>query len=108
MPRTTACSATDDGTSSQGSCWPGCFCSPCTGIARTILLITAPSTPEKFLLAPHNVHYHVDHHLYPSVPYYNLPRLHAQLLAQPEYMARAHITDGYCTGLRRECVRPAG
>ena len=63
---------------------------------------------EKFLLAPHNVHYHVDHHLYPSVPYYNLPRLHAQLLAQPEYMARAHITDGYCTGLRRECVRPAG
>ena len=23
---------------------------------------------EKFLLAPHNVHYHVDHHLYPSVP----------------------------------------
>ena len=63
---------------------------------------------EKFLLAPHNVHYHVDHHLYPSVPYYYLPGLHAQLLAQPEYMARAHITDGYCTGLRRECVRPAG
>jgi fatty acid desaturase len=63
---------------------------------------------EKFLLAPHNVHYHVDHHLYPSVPYYNLSRLHAQLLAQPEYIARAHITDGYCTGLRRECVRPAG
>lgn len=62
---------------------------------------------EKFLLAPHNVHYHVDHHLYPSVPYYNLPRLHALLLAQPEYVARAHITDGYCTGLRRECVRPA-
>jgi len=38
---------------------------------------------EKFLLAPHNVHYHVDHHLYPAVPYYNLPRLHALLLAQP-------------------------
>jgi fatty acid desaturase len=63
---------------------------------------------EKFLLAPHNVHYHVDHHLYPSVPYYNLPRLHMALLAQPEYVARAHITDGYFTGLRRECVRPVG
>ena len=63
---------------------------------------------EKFILAPHNVHYHVDHHLYPSVPYYNLPKLHTLLLAQPEYMARAHITDGYYAGLRRECVRPAG
>ena len=62
---------------------------------------------EKFLLAPHNVHYHVDHHLYPSVPYYNLPRLHALLLAEPDYIARAHITDGYCHGLRRECVRAA-
>jgi fatty acid desaturase len=62
---------------------------------------------EKFLLAPHNVHYHVDHHLYPSVPYYNLPRLHTLLLAEPDYTARAHVTDGYLNGLRRECVRPA-
>jgi fatty acid desaturase len=61
---------------------------------------------EKWLLAPHNVHYHVDHHLYPSVPYYNLPRLHARLLAQPDYVARAHITRGYGTGLLRECTRP--
>ena len=62
---------------------------------------------EKFLLAPHNVHYRVDHHLYPSVPYYNLPRLHALLLAEPEYQARAHVTEGYWSGLRRECVRSA-
>jgi fatty acid desaturase len=61
---------------------------------------------EKFLLAPHNVHYHVDHHLYPSVPYYNLPRLHTLLLTQPEYVARAHVTDGYFRGLRLECVGP--
>ena len=26
------------------------------------------------LLTPHNVRYHVDHHLYPSVPYYRAER----------------------------------
>jgi fatty acid desaturase len=54
----------------------------------------------------HNVHYHVDHHPYPSVPYYNLPRLHTLLLTQPEYVARAHVTNGYFRGLRLECVGP--
>ena len=26
------------------------------------------------LFIPHNVNYHLEHHLYPSVPFYNLPR----------------------------------
>jgi fatty acid desaturase len=30
---------------------------------------------------PHHVNYHVEHHLYPAVPHYNLPRLHAALVA---------------------------
>ncbi len=32
-----------------------------------------------------NINYHLEHHLYPGVPWYNLPKLH-QLL-QPEYVA---------------------
>lgn len=32
-----------------------------------------------WLLFPHNVNYHIEHHLYASVPQYNLPRLHREL-----------------------------
>ena len=33
----------------------------------------------RFLLFPHHVNYHLEHHLYPAVPHYRLPALH-QLL----------------------------
>jgi len=33
----------------------------------------------RFLLFPHHVNYHLEHHLYPAVPHYNLPRAHAEL-----------------------------
>ena len=33
----------------------------------------------RWLLFPHNVNHHIEHHLYASVPMYNLPRLHAEL-----------------------------
>jgi len=33
----------------------------------------------RYLLFPHHVNYHIEHHLYPAVPHYNLPRLHAAL-----------------------------
>jgi fatty acid desaturase len=32
-----------------------------------------------FFFAPKQVNYHLEHHLYPSVPFYNLPRLHIKL-----------------------------
>jgi fatty acid desaturase len=32
-----------------------------------------------FFFAPKQVNYHLEHHLYPSVPFYHLPRLHAVL-----------------------------
>ena len=57
---------------------------------------------EKFFIAPHNVGYHLEHHLYPGVPYYNLPKLHAILMANPSYEANAHVTEGYTSGLLRE------
>jgi fatty acid desaturase len=41
----------------------------------------------RWLVFPHNVNYHVEHHLYASVPQYNLPRLHAE-------MKRRGILDG--------------
>ena len=35
----------------------------------------------RFVLFPHHVNYHVEHHLYPAVPHYRLPALHRALAA---------------------------
>lgn len=57
---------------------------------------------EQFILAPHHVGYHLEHHLYPGVPYYNLPKLHRLLMKQTQYQDKAHITVGYTMGLLHE------
>jgi fatty acid desaturase len=41
--------------------------------SRTVLM----SWPLRFLYM--NMNYHVEHHMYPMVPFYNLPRLHAAI-----------------------------
>jgi fatty acid desaturase len=35
----------------------------------------------RYFMFPHHVNYHIEHHLYPVVPHYHLPRLHAALAA---------------------------
>jgi fatty acid desaturase len=67
--------------------------------SRTVI---APAW-ELWLFAPHGTNYHLDHHLYPSVPFYRLKELHHRLMANPAYAGSAHITHGYITGLWREC-----
>jgi fatty acid desaturase len=39
--------------------------------------------------------YHIEHHLYPSVPVFRLRKLHHTLLQNPEYAARARVAHGY-------------
>lgn len=53
---------------------PSDFSSPLTA-ARTN---TGPAW-LMWLLFPHHVNYHIEHHLYASVPHYNLPRLHREM-----------------------------
>jgi fatty acid desaturase len=53
------------------------FSSPLTA-ARTNL---APAWLE-WLIFPHRVNYHIEHHLYASVPHYNLPELHREMNAR--------------------------
>jgi fatty acid desaturase len=53
------------------------FSSPLTA-ARTNL---APAWLE-WLIFPHQVNYHIEHHLYASVPHYNLPRLHREMTSR--------------------------
>ena len=53
-----------------------------------------------FFFAPKQVNYHLEHHLYPSIPFYNLPLAHTVL--QRQVYSRTH---GYCepfvTGIRK-------
>jgi fatty acid desaturase len=53
-----------------------------------------------FFFAPKQVNYHLEHHLYPSVPFYNLPRLHA-LLRQMIYPCARAYCETFAAGLRR-------
>ncbi len=47
-------------------------------------LITYLSNPvERFFVAPMNMNYHATHHLWPSIPYYNLPRADRRIRGHP-------------------------
>lgn len=54
-----------------------------------------------FVMAPYHISYHIEHHLYPAVPVFELRRLHRQLQEHPTYTAQAHVTSGH-GGLIRE------
>lgn len=49
----------------------------------------------RFLFAPHNMSYHIEHHLYPVVPVFRLKALHEVLLDDPRFKSKAHVTEGY-------------
>lgn len=53
-----------------------------------------------FFFAPKQVYYHLEHHLYPSVPFYHLPRLH-QRLRQTTYSPEDACCESFLTGLLR-------
>lgn len=57
--------------------------------ARTVV-----SPLQAFFVAPHNVNYHIEHHLYPSVPFFRLPELHRLLKARGA-LPSENVFDGY-------------
>jgi fatty acid desaturase len=69
------------------------------GLSRTTLL----SWFDRWFVAPNNINYHLEHHLYPSVPFYRLPELHTLLMTIPGFRDKAHVTHTYW-GVLRECV----
>ncbi|MBD1923535.1 fatty acid desaturase family protein [Microcoleus sp. FACHB-831] len=52
------------------------------------LVTFRPSWIEGILFSPHNMNYHAEHHLYPGVPYYNLPIVHQVLKDRAEVTVR--------------------
>ena len=63
---------------------------------------TIASAWERFLFLPHHVGCHLEHHLYPHVPFYRLPDLHRLLMQRTDYSGKAHVTYGVCGGLLKE------
>jgi fatty acid desaturase len=60
----------------------------------------------RLFIAPKNVNYHIEHHFFPSVPFFRLPRLHALLMSNEEFALAAHITQSY-TKMLLECLPQA-
>ncbi len=50
------------------------------------------------LLHPHHNGYHLTHHLFPHIPYYHLPRAHAQLRQFALFNRLAIVCDAYLEG----------
>jgi fatty acid desaturase len=48
----------------------------------------------KLLLGPMNFHYHHEHHLAPSVPYHQLPKMHRQLVERGYYKDHSEALGG--------------
>jgi fatty acid desaturase len=67
---------------------------------RTVI---APSW-QLWLIAPWGINYHIEHHLFPSVPCFRLAELHRLLMTRAPYPQLAHVTYGYFGGLLRECA----
>jgi fatty acid desaturase len=73
---------------------------------RTVI----PRAWERFFVAPLNINYHIEHHMFPSVPGRNLHRLHNVLMQDREYRDHAHITHSYFglhEGVIAELIEPA-
>ena len=56
---------------------------------------TLASVLERLLVAPNNVNFHLEHHMFAAVPPYHLPRLHQLLSERGYYEGYACVTHGY-------------
>ena len=56
---------------------------------------------ERLLVAPNQVNYHLEHHMFAAVPPYNLPRLHTLLRERGYYDGFDCFTEGYANMLKK-------
>ncbi len=55
---------------------------------------TVVNPVQTFFFAPHRVNYHMEHHQYPSIPFYRLPRVH-RLLKERHSLPMQNLYSGY-------------
>jgi fatty acid desaturase len=56
------------------------------------LITFNPAWLEARVFSPHNMNYHAEHHLWVSVPYYNLTQVHQWVKSRPEVTQRTSYT----------------
>ena len=54
---------------------------------------------QTFFVGPHRIHYHIEHHVYPRVPFYRLHQVHA-LMAEQGQLPLANLYRSYGEVLR--------
>jgi fatty acid desaturase len=70
----------------------------------SITRTTIPTLLEAIFILPCNVGYHLEHHWYPSVPFYHLPQLHQALTERRGFRRFAVVKRSVFASLG-ECVR---
>jgi fatty acid desaturase len=50
---------------------------------------------ERIMIAPMNINYHLTHHLFPSIPFNNLPKMHARLEQKGLFQKGVNTFDVY-------------
>jgi fatty acid desaturase len=66
---------------------------------------TLPTRLEAAFILPRNIGFHIEHHWYPSIPFYRLPELHSLLMTRAGFQAKAVVRRSVVTSLG-ECVKP--
>ena len=80
------------GTGKDGAAHSRAALSEADGSSLSNCCVAPQSSQGCWMVRARNIGYHIEHHWYPSVPFYNLPQLHARLAAQPELVAHAQVT----------------
>ena len=75
------------------------FAIPSMGGGVCTRTVTAPPW-QRFLLAPHNVNFHAEHHLYPGVSFRRLPELHELVRTHGGFEADMHVSGDYVDVVR--------
>lgn len=65
---------------------------------------TLPGFIGRSFFLPRNIGYHIEHHWYPGVPWYNLPALNRALSAEDAFLRNANLQRSILASVR-QCLR---
>lgn len=65
---------------------------------------TQPSWFDRIFVVPRQISYHLEHHLYPHIPFYRLRDLHTELMKDENFRQQAHVTRTYWQTLQELAI----